>query len=167
MAANPPKPLQALIELKMAALLVQYPNVPSHAIPKPKYSDKSTNGLTKCCIDYLNLLGYQAERINSTGRLLDKRKEVTDVLGGKRTIGSAKWIKSAGQVGTADISATVSGRSVKIEIKCKATGDNKLSKGQKQYKKKVEAAGGVYLIVRTFGDLYNWIKENGYQNPKN
>ena len=132
-------PLQTLQALKTEALMRRYSNTPPHAIPKPKYSDKTTNGLTKCFIYYRNLVGYQAECINCTGRLLDKRREVTGALVGKRTIGSA------GEVGTADISATVAGRSVKIEVKCKTTGDNKQSKGQIAYQQKIEQAGGGVL----------------------
>lgn len=135
---------------------IQYPNVPVHAIPDPKYTDKTSNGLTKCVIDWIRLNGYQAERINSTGRQIDNRETVRDVLGNSRLIGSVKWVKGSSQVGTADISATIKGRSVKIEIKCKATGDNYQSDEQKKYQSDIERAGGVYIIARTFDDFYQW-----------
>ena len=134
----------------------KHPSFPEHAIPKPKYTDKTANGLTKCIIDYVTFNGYQAERINSTGRQIDKRKTVKDSIGRTRTIGSVKWIKGNSQNGTADISATIKGRAVKIEVKCKATGDNYQSSDQKLYQKKIEQAGGVYVIARTFEDFYNW-----------
>lgn len=132
----------------------QYPNFPYPI--KPKYTDANTNALTKCVIDYIKLRGFHAERINSTGAIIDKRTTSTDVLGNIRTVGSVEWIKSTTQSGTADISATIQGRSVKIEIKCKETGDNYQSEAQKEYQKQIENAGGVYLIVRTFEDFYNW-----------
>jgi hypothetical protein len=135
----------------------RYPNNPY--LPIPKYTDATSNGLTKCVVDYIDFNGFQAERINSTGAIKDNRKTSTDVLGNIRTIGSLQWIKSSTQTGTADISATIKGRSIKIEIKCEATGDNKQSKGQIEYQKQIEAAGGVYLIVRNFNQFYEWFNE--------
>jgi hypothetical protein len=132
----------------------QYPNFPYPI--KPKYTDTTTNTLTKCVIDYITFRGFHAERINSTGAIKDNRTTSKDVLGNIRTIGSVDWIKSTTQSGTADISATIQGRSVKIEIKCKATGDIYQSEAQKKYQRQIENAGGVYLIVTTFEDFYNW-----------
>jgi hypothetical protein len=128
----------------------QYPNFPYPI--KPKYTDSDKNGLTRCVLDYIVLKGQQAERINSTGAIKDSRTTSTDVLGNSRTVGSVQWIKSTTQTGTADISATIQGHSVEIEIKCKATGDRYQSEGQKVYQKHI----GVYLIITTFEDLYNW-----------
>ncbi len=150
------KAIHVLNKLALKRLEFRYPSMPKHAIPLPKYTDRTSNGLTKAVIDFIELNGYQAERISATGRQLDKRKTYTDVLGNTRTIGSVKWIKGSTQVGAADISATIKGRSVKIEIKCKATGDRYQSQGQIDYQKKIEQAGGVYIIVRTFEDFYNW-----------
>lgn len=150
--------ISTLIELSIQNFKNRYPNVPTYAIPKFKYTDKTSNGLTKCVIDFINLKGYQAERINSTGRQIDQRKKMNGALG-IATLGSVKWIKSNTQNGTADISATIKGRSVKIEIKCKATNDNYQSKPQKDYQKKIEQAGGVYIIVRTFQGFYDWYKK--------
>lgn len=149
----------AIAELKKVAvknLGYKYPNFPKHAIPQPKYTDRSTNALTKCIIDWIELNGFQAERINSTGRQIDSRKTVKDVLGNSRTVGSVKWVKGSSQVGTADISATIKGRSVKIEVKCKATGDNYQSDEQKEYQRKIERSGGIYIIARTFQGFYDW-----------
>jgi hypothetical protein len=146
--------VKKLEELAFENQIKKYPNFPYH--PKPKYTDSDTNRLTKCVIDYIELRGYQAERINSTGAIKDKRQTSTDVLGNIRSVGSIEWTKSTSQTGTSDISATIQGRSVKIEIKCKATGDNYQSEGQKVYQKQIEQAGGTYLLVRTFDDFYNW-----------
>lgn len=140
--------------LALERLIAKYPSFPYPI--KPKYSDQTANGLTKCVIDYIELRGFQAERINSTGRQIDGRVASTDVLGNVRTIGSVKWIKSSGQIGTADISATIQGRSVKIEVKCEATGDKKQSQGQIEYQRQIEASGGTYLLIRTFEQFYNW-----------
>jgi len=49
--------------------------------------------------------------------------------------------------GTADISATIKGRSVKIEVKI---GKDRQSEAQKQYQAKVEQSGGIYFIAKDF-----------------
>jgi hypothetical protein len=135
----------------------KHPNVPEYALPKPKYSDKTSNGLTKCIIDFLKLSGWQAERIAVTGRMIDDRHSYTDVIGNTKTIGSTRWIKSSMQVGTADISATVKGRSVKIEVK---VGRDRQRPKQIEYQKQVEAAGGIYLLVKSFDQFYSWYVKN-------
>ncbi len=153
------KPLDHLKALKLAVLKSEYPNVPDYAIPQPKYSDKSANGLTRCVIDWLQLNGWQAERINTMGRPIDNRKQVTDVVGRKKTIGSMTWGKSTATRGSADISATIMGRSVKIEIKY---GKDRQSADQKKYQNMIERSGGVYIIVKTFDQFYQWY--NDYLN---
>lgn len=151
--------LTLLVELAKKRTRENHPNVPEKALPIPKYSDRSSNGLTKCIIDFIEMNGSQAERINSTGRIIDKRKTNIDVLGRVRTIGSVKWIKGSSQLGTADISATINGRSVKIEVKCNATGDRYQSSGQKDYQKRIEKAGGVYVIAKDFESFHSWYLE--------
>ena len=149
----------ALLELQRLAVAeakLKYPGWPeSHYTGTRKFNDKTANELTKAVITWVRLHGYQAERINSTGRLLDQRKTFTDVIGRQRTIGSKKWIFTSGQRGTADISATIQGRSVKIEIKA---GHDRQSEIQKKYQASVEAAGGVYLIVKDFQSFYDWFQ---------
>ncbi len=122
----------------------KYPNTPY--LTATKYSDQTTNELTKCIIHCIQFDGYQAERINSMGR------QIT-------TKGVTKMIPGSSTKGTADISATIKGRSVKIEVKCAATGDRYQSDDQKAYQKAVESAGGVYIIVRDFESFYNWYNQ--------
>jgi len=130
----------------------RYPSMPEYARTCLKYEDRTANGLTKCVIDFVRLSGYQAERINCTGRYIDNTQVFTDVVGRTRSIGSTKWLPTSGQRGTADISAVIRGRAVKIEIKIK----DRQSEDQKRYQTDVEKAGGVYLIVRSFEEFYNW-----------
>jgi hypothetical protein len=61
-----------------------------------------------------------------------------------------QWTKGTGTPGSADISATIRGRSVKIEVKY---GKDRQSEAQKVYQKMIEDAGGVYYISRTFDDF--------------
>ena len=138
-----------LIKLKMASLQAKHPNMHPDCIPRPVYSDKTANGLTKMVIDWITLNGGQAERISNMGRYIDSSKVVTNVLGQRMKIGSGKFIPGAGTNGTADISAIVKGRSVKIEVKMK----DKQSEAQKKYQESVERAGGIYYIVRSFDEF--------------
>ena len=129
--------------------------IPEYARHKKKYSDRSANGLTKAIIDWLKLNGWQAERINVTGRPLDKTQVVQNTLGQKYRIGSIEWLPSTGQKGSADISATIRGQSVKIEVKMK----DRQSEAQKEYQRQVEAAGGQYWLVRSFDEFMTLYKE--------
>ena len=144
--------MKELIDIAEKAQRRKYPTVPNHALPKIKYSDKTANGLTKCIIDFLRLQGWQAERISTTGRYLDQSQTYVDVLGHHRVIGTGKWIPTSGQKGSADISATIGGCSVKIEVKMK----DKQSEAQMDYQRQVESAGGTYLVVRSWKDFIKW-----------
>jgi hypothetical protein len=144
------KPLDRLKHLKHQAMLEAYPNVPKYALSAPKYEDKTANGLTKCIIEFLQLSNHQAERINTMGRPIDNRKQVTDVIGRTKTIGSMTWGKSTATKGSADISATIQGRSVKIEVKI---GADRQSQDQKIYQENIEKSGGKYWIAKNFDDF--------------
>ena len=143
------KNLKDLIELKHKIECQKYPSMPPDYIPLTKFTDKTANGLTKCVIAWINLNGGQAERINTMGRMLDKTKVVADTFGNKRTIGSVEWQKGTGTKGSADISATIQGRSVKIEVKMK----DKQSIDQIKYQNDIENAGGQYWLVHNFDEF--------------
>ena len=123
--------------------------MPTEYVVRTKYTDTTANGLTKCVIDYINFIGGQAERISNTGRYIDESRIVTDVLGNRKKIGSGKYIKGTGTNGTADISATFKGKSIKIEIKMK----DKQSEVQKEYQQAIERAGGIYFICHNFDEF--------------
>jgi hypothetical protein len=146
------KALEALADADAAR---RHPSIKPQHLCRRLYRDDTANGLTKCICEFLNLSGCLAERINSTGRYIDRTKTFTDVVGHTRSIGSAKWIPTSGVRGTADISAVIRGRSVKIEVKMK----DRQSEDQKRYQERTEAAGGIYLIVRSFAQFYDWYNE--------
>ena len=131
----------------------RYPTFPDHLRPATKYTDTTANGLTKCIVDWINFNGYQAERISSTGRYVDNREKYVNVLNQTVTIGSGKWIPGSTTKGTADISATIRGRSIKIEVKI---GKDRQSEAQKKYQYDVERAGGIYIIAKNFEDFHTW-----------
>lgn len=130
----------------------KHPTIPEAAIVTPKHRDDTANGLTRCIIRFLQLRGWQAERINTMGRPIDTRR-VFDVAGCPRLVGSLTWGKSTSTPGSADISATINGHSVKIEVKI---GRDRQSEAQRAYAEAVRAAGGVYVIARTFEEFVGW-----------
>ena len=145
--------LKLLNELAFDAMRFRYPLIRPELLPPPKYSDKTANLLTSSIIQWIRLHGYQAERINVTGRQIDKRQTYTDCLGNQRTIGTLQWIKTSGTRGTADLHATINGKSVKIEVKI---GRDKQRPDQVIYQQSIEAAGGVYFIATSFQQFYDW-----------
>ena len=142
--------LKHLSQLALDRMKITHPNNPYPYAGK--FSDRTANGLTQCVIKFLQLNGHQAERISTTGRPMDQTRIVKDVLGHHRRIGSVQWIPGTTTRGSADISATINGRSVKIEVKIK----DRQSPAQVEYQRQVEQAGGIYLIVHTFEEFYNW-----------
>jgi len=148
--------MEALKEFKQMLLTeheVKYPDWPEHLSRfTGTWTDRTANGLTKMIIKFLQMKGWQAERINNMGKRVDNRKVVTNVLDQKTVIGSVHYIPSTMTKGTADISATIAGNSVKIEVKIK----DKQSPNQKKYQEMIEKAGGTYTIARTFQGFVEW-----------
>lgn len=145
-----------LRELALAESRRRFPSLPEAARTVHQYTDKNANGCTRCIIDFLRFSGHQAERVAVTGRYIDKSMVVTDVIGNQRRIGSGKYIPPTMTPGTSDISATINGRSVKIEVKI---GRDKQSPAQKRYQEQIENAGGKYCIARTFDGFIEWYRE--------
>lgn len=90
---------------------------------------KTANGLTKFIMNFINWNGYRATRINVQGR----------------KIGSV-YIRSSTRRGTADLSCTINGKSLMIEIK---VGKDKPSEYQLKEQAKERKAGGEYVFVGT------------------
>lgn len=143
--------MKMLSDLELEHQRQEHPNFPDKYRVRKKYTDKTTNGLTKCIKDFLNFSGHQAERVNVMARARDKRVTVHDVLGRSKQIGSVEYTPSGSTVGTADISSIVFGLAWKIEVKRK----DKQSPEQKAYQAKVERAGGRYNIYKEFETFYN------------
>jgi hypothetical protein len=152
-------PIQYLKELYLQENRQKFPSLPEYARTVPRYKDNDANGLTRCIIDFLKFKNHQAERVSVTGRYLANSRIFTDVTGRMRRIGSDRWIKSSMQPGTAVLSCIILGRAVKIEIKI---GRDRQSEAQKCYQEQVECAGGIYLIIRTFVEFYQWYNKYIY-----
>jgi len=153
---------KALLLAEHEAKYPDWPDRPARYLGK--WSDRTANGLTRMIIKFLQLEGWQAERISVTGRLVDNRKVVENVIGQKQVIGSYHYIPSSMQKGSADISATIAGQSVKIEVKI---GKDRQSKDQKAYQAEIEKAGGIYVIARSFQGFYDWYVTSNVTNNVN
>lgn len=152
-----PDSVKHLEEMYLAFQKQKYPGIPDKVMVAQPYRDNTANGLTKCIIDYIRFTGGQAERISTTGRPIDRRTTYTDVIGRTRVVGSIEWIPGTSTNGSADISATICGKSVKIEVKI---GRDRLSEAQKQYQRDIEAAGGMYFIAKDFSEFIVWYAAN-------
>jgi hypothetical protein len=111
------------------------------------WNDNSANSLTKSIEFYINANGFQAERINTMGVYREGKK--IQVGENSRQL-KGTWTPSTSTKGSADISATIRGRSVKIEVKY---GKDKQSEVQKRYQESIEQAGGTYFIARNFDEF--------------
>ena len=139
--------------LAFSAKRKKYPNIPIDYMAPVTFRDDTANGLTKCITSFIQLKGGQAERISTTGRPIDRQTTFSDVTGRTRTIGRIEWIPGTTTNGSADISATIKGRSVKIEVKI---GRDHQSQAQKDYEQAIIKAGGVYVIARSFESFLTW-----------
>lgn len=137
---------QRLEALKLANDIERHPSFPEAYFVKKKWDDKTANGLTKAITSFIQFNGYQAERINTMGTARENKRTDGKVIG-------VTWTKGTSTAGSADISATIRGRSVKIEVKI---GKDRQSDAQKRYQESIERAGGVYLIARDFDSFVEW-----------
>lgn len=110
----------------------------------PKIPDVTkANGLTQFIMNYVNWEGYRATRINSMGRQV-----------------RGKWIYGTTRKGTADLSLTLRGKSVQVEIKIPP---DRPSAYQLAEQAKERAAGGIYEFVSNpdqFFELYDRVVNN-------
>ena len=148
------KHIKKLNKMIQQDLFDKFPEVPPGFLENVgKITVSSANSLTGAIIKFIKLKGYHAANIKVTGRMVDKRVTYTDILGNKRQIGTCKYIKSSMEVGSADISATIKGLTVMIEVKW---GKDRQSEAQKRYQARIEKAGGIYLIIHKFEEFYEW-----------
>ncbi|GAA4416749.1 hypothetical protein GCM10023187_48490 [Nibrella viscosa] len=131
-------PLQHLCQLKQNHQKRRYPNVPDHARPKPKYSDKTANSLTVCVVDWLQLNGHFASRLSSTGTYRNDLQ---------------KFVASQQRSGLPDVLAVVAGAAVFVEIKA---GKDRLSSVQKEVIDELKQAGARVYVASSFDAFYAW-----------
>lgn len=113
---------------------------------------QTTNGLTKAIVLYLGWIGGYGNRINTMGRLIDKSQRQQSGTNLK----IKKWLPSTTKKGTADIHCVLKGKHISIEIKSKSTHDT-ISDDQIKERTRIERAGGVYIVIGTIEEFFEWI----------
>lgn len=134
---------------------LQYPMAfKDHGLPGVVIPDtRKSNGLTRFCINFLLWSGHRATRISASGRLIDSPQKQESGI----SLMTKKWIKGSTRSGSADISATVFGRSLMIEVKC---GNDRPSGKQLREQALERKAGGIFEFIHNtqeFFDLYDRI----------
>jgi hypothetical protein len=71
-----------------------------------------------------------------------------------------EWIGSGMKKGIADLQGSIKGRAVAIELKRKyKRGKDRMSAAQIEFKERQERDGGIYVVVSSFEDFYEWYNE--------
>jgi len=112
---------------------------PEHQVTY-KFSDNSTNDLTKSIIAWLECHGHFGSRRNTQGTW---------------SVALNRYIRSGSTKGAEDIDITIHGVNIKGEVKF---GKDKIRKDQVTYREKIESAGGHYEIFKTFDGFLEQIK---------
>jgi len=150
-----PASVKELEDAYLADQKQKHPTIPDKVFAKKRFRDDTANGLTMCIITFIRLNGGQAERINTTGRLMRSNLNCLGEKVHRMAYMSNKWVPGTSTCGSADISATNNGRSVKIEVKI---GRDRQSEYQKRYQEAIEKSGGLYFIARDFPSFKEWYR---------
>jgi hypothetical protein len=115
-----------------------------------KYPDVTkANGLTNFVMNFLKWNNHRSTRINVSGRLIEQpEKQASGIV-----LGTKKWMHSMTRKGTADISATIHGRSCMFEIKA---GRDKPREHQLKEQELERSAGGQYEFIYTPEQFLEW-----------
>lgn len=108
---------------------------------------RTANGLTRMIINFLTWEGWRATRTNTQGQYVEQKY--------KGRVVSKGWRPSTTRRGTADISATIKGRSVQLEIKI----NDKPSQYQLDEQARERKAGGVYEFIYNPQQFFEWYEE--------
>ena len=115
---------------------------------KPPPAGKA-NGLTQMIVNFLMWSGHRATRIAASGRIIKEGKRQPSGI----SLQTNKWIPGPTRKGAADISATIHGRAVMIEIK---VGRDRPSEYQLREQALERNAGGQYEFISTFEQFIEW-----------
>jgi hypothetical protein len=109
-----------------------------HYFPAVMPDCNKSSGLQLAIIKFILWEGFNADRTGTEGRMI------------KDKAGNYKRIHSSNRKGTSDISATIKGRSIKLEVK---VGRDKPSADQLREQARERQAGGIYEFVYTFEEF--------------
>ncbi len=133
---------------------IKHPGMPTYAVPRKTFTDKTSNGLQNAILAYCKHKGIKAWRQRSEGRYIAERRE-TNVIGHSIVVQKGQYIplgKSGGK-GAGDIQITLPphGKSLHIEVKI---GRDKQRPAQIEFQRDHEASGGLYWIVKTWDEFF-------------
>jgi hypothetical protein len=137
------KALKELEQLVHNRKLKDNPRMPEHAVPKTKFRDTNTNGLTQAILACFKVHDMFATRIDSKGTFNQKLK---------------RFIPSNQKKGLPDVFAQAPGLPpIWIEVKCQATND-RLKPHQEQTIEELRKSGAIVYVAGNFQDFYEWFK---------
>ena len=115
----------------------EYPSAYPDKYFQPVIPDvRKANGLTQAIVKFLLWNGHRATRISSSGRMV-----------------KGKYIPGATRRGASDISATIFGKSVQLEIKINKDQPSEFQLREQELERK---AGGCYEFIHTFDQFLTW-----------
>jgi hypothetical protein len=120
-------------------------------------SINNARSLEKQIKEFLDLKGHICDKTDTKGRKVSNKIAFVDVIGRNRVIGRDVYHQSTGTVGKADLSVQIHGVRVEMEIKW---GKDRQSELQKEYQKRVEKDGGIYVIIKDMDAFIAWFDEN-------
>ena len=138
-----------IFNLKLEFYAKTKPLFPEHAVPKRTYKTATANGLTRAIMDSGKYLGAHMVRMSNEGRY--RPGAVIKTPAGTRR-GPGVWLPGTAN-GISDILMTFGGQTYFIEIKIK----DKQLPSQKKFETNLQAAGGNYIIIRTFAEFLDLI----------
>lgn len=132
----------------------QYPTVyaDGHYFRPDMPDVRTANGLTAAIVKFLLWNGHRATRINSAGRIVKSPSRQASGV----SLMTAKYIPGATRKGAADVSATIVGKSVMLEVK---VGADKPSEYQLREQALERKAGGVYEFIHNWEEFILWYDE--------
>ena len=115
---------------------------------KPKMPKVNTaNGLTQFIVNYIDWIGFHANRISSAGRFIPSPDKFDAGI----------FIPSTTKNGTADVMSIVNGKAIAWEVKI---GKDRASSDQLKQQAQIEAAGGFYYFVSTPDEFLTLLKKH-------
>jgi hypothetical protein len=135
---------QLLKDLKLRWLEKNHPDFfhasGGYSMKIKPYSDTTANGLTNCIEDFIKHIQGYSNRISTTGTM-------------RKINGRMTWTKGNSNKGAADVRILFNGRSVDVEVKI---GRDKMSEAQYKEKQRVENAGGLYFVAKSFSEFLDF-----------
>ena len=117
---------------------------------------KGTSQVEAQICEFLKLKEHAGDRVKTSGTYRANKIVTHDVIGRAKVVDAGKYTPSQATIGASDISATIYGLKVAIEVKI---GSDKQSEAQKIYQANIELAGGYYWIVKSTQHFYELFNE--------